>query len=85
MKIKLKSFRKSTMKSLVMLNPSGGSVAWKNIGDIVEVSDDFGHSLLSSCHDMLEICTEEKVFENKVIDEVPENKMIETKSKSKKG
>lgn len=60
MKLKLVRFRKPGMKSLVMLNPKGGSFKWSSVDDIVEVDDDFAYKLLSDCGDMLEMVKERK-------------------------
>jgi len=60
MKIKLKSFRKSTMASLVVQNPKGGMVMFSQIEQIIEVDDDFGYKLLSEYGDMLELVKERK-------------------------
>lgn len=60
MKIKLKSFRKSTMSSLVVQNPKGGMVMFSQIEQIIEVDDDFGYKLLSDYGDMLELVKERK-------------------------
>ncbi len=55
MKLKLKTFRKRTMSSLVVLNPAGGSVHWEKIGAVVEIGDpQFAYFLLSEYGDMLE-------------------------------
>jgi len=59
-KLKLAKFRHPRMKSLVMLNPKGGTVMWSAVGEAVEVEDEFAFKLLSECGDMLEMVKERK-------------------------
>jgi len=86
MKIKLKSLRKRTMSSLVVLNPQGGSVIWEKIGAVVEInSHEFAYKLLSDYSDMLEEVTLGALdvsFSEKMA-EAPKNKAIDTKSTAK--
>jgi hypothetical protein len=83
MKLRLKAFRKSTMKSLVIINPKGGAVTWDKIGAVShELEEGFGHSLLSSCGDMLEVFKEAAT---KVIHEAPKNKVVEPQAKKARG
>ena len=83
MKLRLKAFRKSTMKSLVVLNPKGGAVTWDKIGSVShELDEEFGYALLSSCGDMLEVFKE---AETKVIHEAPKNKVVEPQANKARG
>lgn len=75
MKLRLKAFRKTNMKSLVMQDPKGGYISWDKIGDVIEVDRSFGHHLLATCPDMLE---EETGSAAKSI-KAPENKMVKPK------
>lgn len=72
MQLKLVKFRNKSMKSLVVLNPAGGSVIWSKIGEVSKpLASDFAHKLLSECGDMLELV---KDYETKVIT-APKNKV----------
>ena len=75
MKLRLKAFRKTNMKSLVMQDPKGGFISWDKIGDVIEVESSFGHQLLSTCPDMLEEDTGSVAKSVKA----PENKMVKPK------